>query len=108
MDYNEEWSKNFLDYSHLKKLLKEGVISNAWTSKDEQTFVTALDENLEKSLTLLNKNSRKSMNSLIFYKMKLPILMHPLILKNLLKNWTVCYLKLKNWKNFNVLILRDF
>lgn len=48
MDYNEEWSKNFLDYSHLKKLLKEGVISNAWTSKDEQTFVTALDENLEK------------------------------------------------------------
>lgn len=47
-----EWLEYCLDYSKLKKLLKEGVIlQNSWTDKDEQTFVSALDENLEKVYT---------------------------------------------------------
>lgn len=43
------WKDFYISYNHLKKLLKEGVIlKNNWTDKDEQNFVSALDENLEK------------------------------------------------------------
>ncbi|KAL6454526.1 VTC2 Vacuolar transporter chaperone 2 [Candida maltosa Xu316] len=45
----QPWSDFYLNYNNLKKLLKEGVIlENSWTETDEQNFVTALDENLEK------------------------------------------------------------
>ncbi|RLV95535.1 Vacuolar transporter chaperone 2 [Spathaspora sp. JA1] len=44
----QPWKQHYIKYNHLKKLLKEGVIlKNNWTDKDEQTFVSALDENLE-------------------------------------------------------------
>ncbi|KAI3403777.2 VTC2 [Candida oxycetoniae] len=47
-----EWKDYYIKYNHLKKLLKEGVIlKNNWTDKDEQNFVCALDENLEKVFT---------------------------------------------------------
>ncbi|KAI5963624.1 VTC2 [Candida pseudojiufengensis] len=43
------WKDYYINYNQLKKLLKEGVIlKNNWTDKDEQNFVSALDENLEK------------------------------------------------------------
>ncbi|EGW34307.1 phosphate metabolism transcription protein [Spathaspora passalidarum NRRL Y-27907] len=44
----QPWREHYIKYNQLKKLLKEGVIlKNNWTDKDEQTFVSALDENLE-------------------------------------------------------------
>ncbi|CAI5755595.1 unnamed protein product [Candida verbasci] len=43
------WKDFYINYNQLKKLLKEGVIlKNNWTDKDEQSFVSCLDENLEK------------------------------------------------------------
>ena len=46
------WKDFYINYNQLKKLLKEGVIlKNNWTDKDEQNFVSALDENLEKVFT---------------------------------------------------------
>lgn len=43
------WKDHYINYIKLKKLLKEGVIlQNAWTEKDEQNFVSALDSDLEK------------------------------------------------------------
>lgn len=46
------WKDNYISYIRLKKLLKEGVIlKNAWTEKDEQNFVSALDSDLEKVYT---------------------------------------------------------
>ncbi|ABN68507.2 Phosphate metabolism transcription protein [Scheffersomyces stipitis CBS 6054] len=48
----DPWKQYYINYNHLKKLLKEGVIlKNNWTDKDEQNFVSALDENLEKVYT---------------------------------------------------------
>lgn len=46
------WKEYYLNYTHLKKLLKEGVIlQNNWNDKDEQNFVSALDSDLEKVYT---------------------------------------------------------
>lgn len=46
------WKDYYLNYNHLKKLLKEGVIlQNNWVEKDEQNFVSALDSDLEKVYT---------------------------------------------------------
>lgn len=46
------WKQYYMNYNHLKKLLKEGVIlKDNWTDKDEQNFVSALDESLEKVYT---------------------------------------------------------
>lgn len=46
------WKNNYISYTKLKKLLKEGVIlQNAWTDRDEQNFVSALDSDLEKVYT---------------------------------------------------------
>lgn len=46
------WKEYYLNYNHLKKLLKEGVIlQNNWTETDEQNFVSALDSDLEKVYT---------------------------------------------------------
>lgn len=46
------WKDHCLNYNHLKKLLKEGVIlRDNWTDKDEQNFVSALDADLEKVYT---------------------------------------------------------
>lgn len=46
------WKEYYLNYTHLKKLLKEGVIlQNNWSDKDEQNFVSALDSDLEKVYT---------------------------------------------------------
>lgn len=46
------WKENYINYLRLKKLLKEGVIlQNAWTDKDEENFVSALDKDLEKVYT---------------------------------------------------------
>ncbi|OBA21813.1 SPX-domain-containing protein [Metschnikowia bicuspidata var. bicuspidata NRRL YB-4993] len=48
----EPWRDYYLNYIKLKKLLKEEVIiKNAWTEKDEQNFVGALDLDLEKVYT---------------------------------------------------------
>ncbi|KAM9900816.1 hypothetical protein OXX79_004899 [Metschnikowia pulcherrima] len=48
----EPWKDYYLSYNKLKKLLKEEVIiKNAWTEKDEQNFVSALDSDLEKVYT---------------------------------------------------------
>ncbi|KAK6204944.1 phosphate metabolism transcription protein [Scheffersomyces amazonensis] len=48
----QPWKEYYINYNHLKKLLKEGVIlKDNWTEKDEQNFVSALDENLEKVYT---------------------------------------------------------
>ncbi|KAK6458939.1 phosphate metabolism transcription protein [Scheffersomyces xylosifermentans] len=48
----QPWKDYYINYNSLKKLLKEGVIlKNNWTDKDEQNFVSALDENLEKVYT---------------------------------------------------------
>lgn len=45
----EAWREYYINYNHLKKLLKEGVIlQNTWSEKDEQNFVSALDQELEK------------------------------------------------------------
>lgn len=51
------WKDYYINYTKLKKLLKEGVIlQNAWTEKDEQNFVSALDSDLEKVYSFqLNK-----------------------------------------------------
>lgn len=46
------WKDYYINYIKLKKLLKEGVIlQNAWSDKDEQNFVSALDSDLEKVYT---------------------------------------------------------
>lgn len=46
------WKDYYINYIKLKKLLKEGVIlKDAWTEKDEQNFVAALDSDLEKVYT---------------------------------------------------------
>ncbi|KAG7194137.1 Phosphate metabolism transcription protein [Scheffersomyces spartinae] len=46
------WKQYYMNYTHLKKLLKEGVIlKDNWLDKDEQLFVAALDEDLEKVYT---------------------------------------------------------
>ncbi|CUM64080.1 uncharacterized protein PRCAT00001669001 [Priceomyces carsonii] len=46
------WREYFINYRRLKKLLKEGVIlKNNWTDQDEQAFVSALDEELERVYT---------------------------------------------------------
>ncbi|CAK7897710.1 vacuolar transporter chaperone complex subunit 2 [[Candida] anglica] len=46
------WKEFYMNYTSLKKLLKEGVIlKNNWTEKDESNFVTALDSDLEKVYT---------------------------------------------------------
>lgn len=46
------WKEYYINYTHLKKLLKEGVIlQNNWNDKDEQNFVSALDSDLEKVYT---------------------------------------------------------
>ncbi|CAN3374275.1 hypothetical protein DIURU_000846 [Diutina rugosa] len=43
------WKEYYMNYNHLKKLLKEGVIlKNNWTEQDEQNFVSALDSDLDK------------------------------------------------------------
>lgn len=48
----QPWKEYYINYNHLKKLLKEGVIlKNSWTDKDEQNFVSALDKDLEKVYT---------------------------------------------------------
>lgn len=48
----QPWKEYYVNYVHLKKLLKEGVIlQNNWTDKDEQNFVAALDSDLEKVYT---------------------------------------------------------
>lgn len=45
----EPWKQYYINYNQLKKLLKENVIlQNSWNEDDEQKFVSALDENLEK------------------------------------------------------------
>lgn len=53
----EPWKDYYINYTHLKKLLKEGIIiKDAWTEKDEQVFVSALDSDLEKVYTFqINK-----------------------------------------------------
>lgn len=46
------WKEHYINYTHLKKLLKEGVIlQNNWSNDDEQNFVSALDFDLEKVYT---------------------------------------------------------
>mmetsp|Transcript_4759 Transcript_4759/g.5775 ORF Transcript_4759/g.5775 Transcript_4759/m.5775 type:complete len:786 (+) Transcript_4759:77-2434(+) len=46
------WRQYYMNYTHLKKLLKEGVIlQNNWSDTDEQNFVSALDADLEKVYT---------------------------------------------------------
>lgn len=46
------WKQYYINYVHLKKLLKEGVIlQDSWTDKDELNFVSALDLDLEKVYT---------------------------------------------------------
>lgn len=46
------WKDYYLNYIKLKKLLKEEVIiQNAWTERDEQNFVSALDSDLENVYT---------------------------------------------------------
>lgn len=46
------WKDYYINYVKLKKLLKEGVIlKDAWSEKDEQNFVQALDLDLEKVYT---------------------------------------------------------
>lgn len=48
----EPWKQYYMNYTSLKKLLKEGVIlKNSWTEKDEQNFVAALDADLDKVYT---------------------------------------------------------
>ncbi|CAN3360123.1 vacuolar transporter chaperone complex subunit 2 [Diutina catenulata] len=43
------WKEYYMNYTNLKKLLKEGVIlQNNWTEQDEQNFVAALDADLDK------------------------------------------------------------
>lgn len=43
------WKEYYMNYNHLKKLLKEGVIlKNNWTEQDELNFVAALDADLDK------------------------------------------------------------
>lgn len=46
------WKQYYMNYTHLKKLLKEGVIlQNNWSDTDEQNFVSSLDADLEKVYT---------------------------------------------------------
>lgn len=48
----QPWKQHYMNYTHLKKLLKEGVIlQNSWSDTDEQNFVSALDSDLEKVYT---------------------------------------------------------
>ncbi|EGV60600.1 Phosphate metabolism transcription protein [Yamadazyma tenuis] len=43
------WKQYYIDYTQLKRLLKENVIlQDNWSEKDEQSFVKFLDQNLEK------------------------------------------------------------
>lgn len=50
------WKQYYINYTHLKKLLKEGVVlQNNWSDKDEQNFVAALDSDLEKVYTFQAK-----------------------------------------------------
>lgn len=50
------WREHYMNYSNLRKLLKEGVIlKDSWTDKDEQTFVSALDLDLDKVYTFQTK-----------------------------------------------------
>lgn len=50
------WKDYYMNYNNLRKLLKEGVIlKDSWTDKDEQNFVSALDQDLEKVYTFQTK-----------------------------------------------------
>lgn len=43
------WREYYIDYEKLKKLLKENIIlSEAWSDKDENKFVSLLDQELER------------------------------------------------------------
>lgn len=58
LDYEiyQPWKEYYINYTRLKKLLKEGVIlQNNWNDKDESNFVAALDQDLEKVYTFQNK-----------------------------------------------------
>lgn len=48
-EIHEPWKEYYIDYNQLKRLLKENVIlQGSWNEKDEQSFVSYLDDNLEK------------------------------------------------------------
>lgn len=48
-DMYPPWKDSYINYDHLKNLLKENEISDSnWTEKDESKFVEALDKELEK------------------------------------------------------------
>lgn len=45
---NEEWSNYYVDYSGLKKFIKNRQSRKAWDDTDEQAFVNELDKELQK------------------------------------------------------------
>lgn len=58
------WEKYYIEYDHLKKLLKENIVSqldsnNGWTEKDEALFAETLDKELEKVYTFQLKTYKQ-------------------------------------------------